>query len=419
MFRSYEEMPRIRLKGQEGFKISDSTIRDGSQMPGVVLTKKHRLDIHEYLHQLGIEKLECFLYNQRDKDVARAMLDKGYEFPEVTAWARAKPEDIDLVLQMDGIKETGILMSISDVHIFDKLGMKTKEDAEKKYLDALQYAVDHGLRTRCHLEDLTRADWDFIRPMVKKIIEIDPETTIRICDTLGLGLPFPEAELPYGIPKIIHELKKLKVKNIETHMHDDYGMGVANSLAGYWYGANWSNLTFLGIGERAGNSELEKLLIFFRTRMDGFDKYNPEKLVEFARYMEREVRVHVPRNKAIVGGNVFAHESGIHTAGILKNPFTYEPYPPELVGGKRKLMVGDSSGREVIKQKVEEIAENFMKMHVTVEKNDPRIQKIYDDIQRLYTKEGRRSAISDDEMKKYVEKYFIFEPVIDEVKPDE
>jgi isopropylmalate/homocitrate/citramalate synthase len=122
MFRSYEDMPKIKLKGQGEFKLSDSTIRDGSQMPGVVLTKKHRLDIYEYLHQLGIEKLECFLYNQRDKDVARAMLDKGYKFPEVTAWARAKPEDIDLVLQMDGIKETGILMSVSDVHIFDKGG---------------------------------------------------------------------------------------------------------------------------------------------------------------------------------------------------------------------------------------------------------------------------------------------------------
>jgi len=94
------------------------------------------------------------------------------------------------------------------------------------------------------------------------MIEIDPNTTIRICDTLGLGIPFPDAELPFGIPKAVQELKKLKVKNIETHMHDDYGLGVANSLAGYWYGANWSNLTFLGIGERAGNSELEKVMMF-------------------------------------------------------------------------------------------------------------------------------------------------------------
>lgn len=420
MFRSYEEMPKVKFPCNGGeVMISDSTIRDGSQMPGLVMTRKHRLTIYEYLHEIGIEKLECFVYNQRDKDVARAMLDRGYKCPQVTAWARSKKEDIDVVLSIDGIKETGILMSVSDVHIFDKIGMKSHEEAEERYLGALQYAVDHGLATRCHLEDLTRADWNFIRPFVKKILEIDKNSILRVCDTLGLGLPFPEADLPFGIPKIVSELKALGAKNIETHIHDDYGLGVANSLAGYWYGANWSNLTFLGIGERAGNSELEKILIFFLTRMDGFKKYNPSKLVEFARYMEREVRLHVPRNKAIVGENVFAHESGIHTAGIIKNPFTYEPFPPELVGAKRKLMVGDSSGREVIKQKVEEIAATMMKLKVQIDKDDPRIQKIYEDIHRLYDKEGRRSAISDDEMKKYVEKYFMFEPVIDEVKAEE
>ncbi|MEA3255711.1 MAG: isopropylmalate synthase [Candidatus Altiarchaeota archaeon] len=417
MYRSYEEMPKIRLPQGQKIKISDSTIRDGSQMPGVVLTRKHRLAVYEYLHEIGIEKLECFLFNQRDKDVARTMLDIGYEFPEVTGWARSNRNDIDLVLEMDGIKETGLLMSVSDTHIFDKLGLKSREDAEKKYLDALQYAIDHGLKVRCHLEDLTRADWkEFIPSFVKEIISIDKDAIIRICDTLGLGLPFPEAELPYGIPKMVQELKKLGVKHIETHTHDDFGMGIANSIAGYWYGADWSNLTFLGIGERAGNSELEKILIFLITRVEGFERYNPEKLTEFARYMEEKARIHVPRNKAIVGENIFAHESGIHTAGIIANPFTYEPFPPELVGGRRKLMVGDSSGREVVRKKVEEIAERLMHLKVKIEKNDPRIQEIYNDIHRLYDEEGRRSAISDDEIKKYVEKYFMFEPVIDEVK---
>jgi len=420
MYRSYEEMPKIRLPHGQEIKISDSTMRDGSQMPGIVMTRKHRLRIYEYLHEIGIEKLECFLYNQRDKDVAREMLNIGYEFPEVTGWARSNRDDIDLVLKMDGIRETGILMSVSDTHIFDKLGLKSREDAEKKYLDALQYSIDHGLKVRCHLEDLTRADWEgFIIPFVKKIISIDKNAIIRICDTLGLGIPFPEAELPYGIPRMVRELKRIGVRNIETHTHDDFGLGVANSLAGYWYGANWSNLTFLGIGERAGNSELEKILIFFITRVDGFEKYNPEKLTEFARYMEKEVRIHVPRNKAIVGENIFAHESGIHTAGVIRNPFTYEPFPPELVGGKRRLMVGDSSGKDVIRQKVEEVAERLMGLKVKVEKDDPRIQEIYKDIHRLYDEEGRRSAISDDEIKKYVEKYFLFEPVIDEVKIEE
>jgi len=420
MYRSYDEMPKIELPLKQEIKLSDSTIRDGAQMPGIVMLKKHKLTIYEYLHKIGIEKLECFLYNERDRVVAREMLDINYEVPEVTAWARANKNDIDLVLNMDGIRETGILMSISDAHIFDKLGFKKREEASERYLEVVDYALEHGLRVRCHLEDITRSDfYGFVVPFVREIISRDKNAIIRICDTLGLGLPFPEIDLPYGIPRMVKELRRIGVRNIETHIHDDFGLGVACSLAGFWYGANWSNLTFLGIGERAGNSELEKVVLFLITRVSGFEKYNPRVLVEFAEYMEREVRIFIPRNKAIVGRQIFAHESGIHTSAVIKNPFLYEPFPPELVGAKRKLMIGDSSGTDVIRKKVEEIAENLMGIKVRIDKRDPRILAIYRDIHRLYDEEGRRSCISDDEMKKYVEKYFMFEPVIDEIKLDD
>ncbi len=420
MFRSYEDMPRIELPLKQEIKISDSTIRDGAQMPGIVMTRKDKVSVYEYLHKIGIEKLECFLYNERDKTAAREMLDINYELPEITAWARAKSDDIDLVLKFDEIRETGILMSVSDSHIFDKIEFKSREEAANKYLRTLDYAIDHGLRVRCHLEDITRSDFEgFTFPLVKEIISRDKNTIIRICDTLGMGVPFPQVGLPYGIPEIVKGLRDLGVRNIESHIHDDFGLGVANSLAAYWYGANWSNLTFLGIGERAGNSELEKVLIFFIHRFKGFEKYNPEILVEFARYMEKEIRIFVPRNKAIVGKNIFTHESGIHTAGVIKNPFIYEPFPPESVGGSRRLMIGDSSGTEVIRKKVEEIAEELMGLKVKVEKKDHRILAIHRDIHKLYDEEGRRSCISDDEMRKYVEKYFMFEPVVDEVKVTE
>lgn len=410
----------MELPLKQEIQISDSTIRDGVQMPGIVITKKNKLKIYEYLHKIGIEKLECFLYNERDKATAREMLDINYEFPEVTGWARATREDIDLILKFDRIKETGILMSVSDSHIFDKIEFKSREDAMDRYLKAVDYAIDHGLRVRCHLEDATRSDFNgFTFPLVEEILSRDKNAIIRICDTLGVGMPFPDVDLPYGIPKIVKDLRERGVINIESHIHDDFGLGVANSLAAYWYGANWSNLTFLGIGERAGNSELEKILVFFIHRIKGFEKYNSEVLVEFARYIEKEVRIFVPRNKAIVGRNIFAHESGIHTAGVIKNPFLYEPFPPESVGGERRLMVGDSSGTEVIRKKVEEIAEELMGLKVKVEKKDPRILAIYRDIHKLYDEEGRRSCISDDEMRKYVEKYFMFEPVVDEVKVSE
>jgi len=415
MYRTYDEMPKIKLPHDMEVKISDSTIRDGAQMPGIVLKKEHKLQIYEFLHEIGIEKIETFLFNERDRIAARAMLDKSYEVPEVTAWARAVPEDIDLAINMDGIEETGILMSVSDVHIFDKMRLKSREEAEEKYLNALDYAVDHGLRVRCHLEDTTRADIEgFVIPLVEKIIDRAPDAIIRICDTVNVGLPFPEAGFPYNIPKIIKRLKDVGVKDIETHIHDDFGLGMANTMAGYWYGANWSSLTFLGIGERAGNTELEKVLLFLIWRVEGFQKYNPKSLVKFARYMEDEIGIRVPRNKSVVGKNVFAHESGIHTAGVIRNPFTYEPFPPELVGAKRELLIGDTSGAEVIRMKVEEALSELMGVKTKIDKKDPRIKAIHRDIQRLYEEGSRRSCISDEEIKAYVEKYFMFAPIVED-----
>jgi 2-isopropylmalate synthase len=417
MMRTYEDMPKIKLPHAADIKMSDTTIRDGCQMPGVVMKKAHKLRIFEYLHDMGVEKLEAFVYNERDKEACRLMMDYGYEFPEVTGWARANPADIDEVLKVEGMKEVGILMSVSDSHVFDKMGLKSYEEAEKKYINALQYAVDHGLKTRCHIEDTSRANYDFVYPFVQKLIDIDPHTVLRICDTLGYGIPFPECEEPYGIPVTVKKFKDMGVKHIEMHVHDDFGLGIGNTLAGLWYGADWASLTFLGIGERAGNSELEKIMAFLITRVDGFEKYNLQKVTEFAEYMENEIGLRVPRNKAIVGKNIFSHESGIHTAGIIKNPFTYEPFPPELVGGKRNLMIGDTSGTEVIRIKVEEALGELLGVKAQVEKHDQRIKCIHKDIQKMYDSEDRRSTVSDEELKDFVRKYFVFQ--VDAEETDE
>ncbi|WP_445474616.1 homocitrate synthase/isopropylmalate synthase family protein [Methanococcoides methylutens] len=415
IYRSYDDLPKVKLpKGQE-VSISDSTIRDGAQMPGIVLKADHKLRIYEFLHQIGIEKLETFAYNERDRNAIKMMFDRGYESPEITGWARAVPADIDMILDIEEIEETGILMSVSDAHILDKMGLPSREAAEEKYLNALQYAVDHGLRTRAHIEDMTRADNTyFVYPLIEKILEIDPDCTIRLCDTIGFGIPFVGVDEPFGIPEMVRYLKEdLKAKNIETHCHDDFGLAVANSIAGYWHGANWSNVTFLGIGERAGNAELEKLLLFLSRRIEGFDKYNLECLAEFGKFMQKEIGIRIPRNKSVVGSNVFAHESGIHTAGVIKNPFTYEPFPPEIVGGKRAFLVGDSSGIEVLRFKVQDTLNDLMGVQITVEKNDPRLRSIQRDIHELYDKEKRVSCISDEEIQAYVEKYFLFEPIIE------
>src|SRR5271157_289298 len=201
MFMSYEDLPKLKLPHSQEVFLSDSTLRDGSQMPGIVMSVENRLKIFEYLHKIGIEKLEVFLYSKSDRVSAKAMLDWGYESPEVTGWARANTGDIDLVLAADGIKETGILMSVSNVHMLTKMGLPSIAAAREKYLDALDYALDHGLRTGAHLEDVTRADLDgFVYPLVREILDRDPECIIRLCDTIGFGLPFNDVGKPFGLP---------------------------------------------------------------------------------------------------------------------------------------------------------------------------------------------------------------------------
>jgi 2-isopropylmalate synthase len=167
----------------------------------------------------------------------------------------------------------------------------------------------------------------------------------------------------------------------------------------------------MGIGERAGNTELEKILMFLFNRVKGFEKYNPRPLTELTKYLAQELPFRIPSNKAIIGENIFAHESGIHTDGILKNSFTYEPFPPELVGTQRALLIGDSSGREVVRHKIEEVLYELLGIRVNLEKDDERIKSIWSDIHKLYDEEARISSISNDELKEYALKYILSDEV--------
>lgn len=401
MFRDFDDLPAVELP-DEAF-VSDSTLREGVQMPGVVMSREVKLQIYEYLHDIGVEKLECFLFNERGRELADEMLDRGYEDPEVTAWARALPDDIDVVLEFDEIEETGLLMSVSDTHLFDKLDFDSYEEAREQYLEGLQYAVDHGLRPRCHVEDITRANVDeFVFPLVEEILDIAPDAIIRLCDTLGYGVPYHPSKLPFSVPLLTRRIEELGAGDIEWHVHDDFGLGVANVMSGYFHGANWANLSFFGMGERSGIAELEKVLLFLVSRC-GIDRYDLTSLKEVAEYLEENANYHVPANKAAVGRNVFAHESGIHSSAIMKNPFTYEPYPPELVGAERRMMVGDSSGRGAVASKLQEALER-RGMDSDLDKEDSLVEKVFADIQEQFDG-GRDSCITDAEFDEYVETY--------------
>ncbi len=411
MYRTYEELPKVKFPSNvDEINICDSTLLHASRMPGINIKKENKITMYEYLHKIGVEATEVYLYPKIDQGAIDEISDFGCDKPKLIGSITAKKEDIDLATKKDVISELLISLPISDTRIKYHL-KKDKDDISDFYLDLFDYAQDHGFDVRISLEDLTRSDIKkVVKPFVKKIIKEKNDTIIRISDLMDYGVPFEKSDFPYSIPKLIKSFKNWDVENIEIHTHDDYGMGFVNTLSALWHGANWAAMTFLGVGERAGTSALESLLLFLKYRTDNLgDKYNLKYITDFADYMESDLGLVIPGNKAVVGKNIFSHESGIHTAGVIKNPFAYEPYPPELVGGKRKLIVGDSSGADVVRIKVEEILKKKMDIDTKLDKRDKRIVSICRDIQTLYDREGRRSAISDEELQNYVKKYFLYE----------
>ena len=205
-----------------------------------------------------IRQTEFFLYTEKDRNAARKCLERGYEFPEVTSWIRANKEDFKLVKDM-GLKETGMLMSCSDYHIFKKLN-KTRQEAMDLYVSLVEEALENGIIPRCHLEDITRADFfGFVIPLVQRLMELSKKSGIKIkiraCDTLGLGLPYSGTELPRSVPQIINGLIKyggVPSEYLEWHGHNDFYNVVSNATTAWLHGCSAINTSLFGIGERTG-----------------------------------------------------------------------------------------------------------------------------------------------------------------------
>ena len=248
-----------------------------------------------------------------------------------------------------------------------------------------------------HGEDSTRADWDFERKLINAVADSGAEC-YRICDTVGIGLSDPEAPLPNGIPaKVLAIKKETRMKAIEIHAHDDFGNAVENTMAGIKAASGvwdkvYASTSYLGIGERAGNAETEKVLLNLYLHY-GVMKFEgkTEKLKEVADYIGKATGYTVPPNKAIVGDYGFAHESGIHTHGVLNDPWTYEPYPPGLVGNQRRLTIGKQSGKGIIKHKITELSGS--------EPDDDTVAGVVEVVKGIYAN-GRRASLKEDEFKK-------------------
>ena len=304
----YRAVPRIVFDGTvepldpaPDFLITDTTFRDGQQARPPY-TVGQIVDLFKMLHRLGgprgvIRQSEFFLYSTVDREAVSKCLELGYEFPEVTGWIRAVAQDLRLVKEM-GLKETGILTSCSDYHIFHKL-KKNRGQALDEYLAIVRAALDVGLHIRCHLEDVTRADiHGFVVPFVRQLMELREASglrvKVRVCDTMGFGVPFPGVALPRSVPKLITVLRQecgVPPECLEWHGHNDFHKVLANATAAWLYGCMYANGTLLGYGERTGNPPLEGLIIDYVSLKGETNGVDLPVITEIADYFEQRHRL--------------------------------------------------------------------------------------------------------------------------------
>ncbi len=384
--------------------LDDSTLRDGVQMPGIAISPENTAHIAYLLDQLGIERIEVHHFQKQDQEAIRLIKDKGLR-TRVAGWCRAVRADIDNVLALD-LKEVGISHPVSHIHLAAKWPDKSDDELLRRVADVVEYAAkDHGLTVFVHGEDSTRADWAFERKFIDAVADAGAEV-YRICDTVGVGVSDPNMPLPTGLPAKIQRIRdETRIRYVEMHAHDDLGNAVENSMAAIratsdLYDKIYVSTTFLGMGERAGNAETEKVMMNLFVH-HGIDKYAPylSMLKEVADFIGHATGLTIPPNKAIVGDYAFAHESGIHTHGMLSSPLTYEPYPPALVGNKRLFTIGKQSGKAIIRHRMEEI------LGTKISEEDLRLQTVADKIKEIFEK-GRRGSLKEGEFKEIVQEAY-------------
>ncbi|MGB2694366.1 MAG: hypothetical protein WBD55_04165 [Dehalococcoidia bacterium] len=358
-----EEEPATPPPVDDGPKlITDTTLRDGAQDSRIALfPHEARVRYFDLLHRLDngtgtIYAVEAFIYQKRDVWTLEQLLRRGYEWPKVTTWTRATPKDIKQLVDVaqGQVKETGMLASASDHHIFDKLGFRSKEEAIEKYLQPIETALEHGITPRIHLEDCTRADiFGWVIPFMQRALDLSKGSAkFRLCDTIGWGVPDPYAALPWGIPRLFQVIREETGAELEFHGHNDFGLATANSIMAWRYGGAKVNTAFGGLGERTGNCSLEQM-IAARIRYWGDPGFDLTALEEMKDLVNNEVTP-LPDRAPIIG-EVFTTSAGIHQAGVAAQAdapggLIYLPFEASLFGRDTVELsrVGSLSGSEGI-----------------------------------------------------------------------
>ena len=417
---SYDEVPKVAFNHRrvpmgmpEEVWITDTSLRDGQQSVEPY-TVEQIVELYKLMSKLGgpygiIRQTEFFVYSKKDREAVERCLDLGLRFPEVTTWIRANKEDFKMVRDM-GIKETGILVSCSDYHIFKKMKM-TRSECMNHYLKVVGDAFDAGVIPRCHLEDITRADfYGFVVPFVNELMKMSEDAgipvKIRACDTMGYGVPYPEVALPRSVPGIIYGLmhySDVKSEYLEWHGHNDFYKAVTNASTAWLYGACAVNCSLLGIGERTGNVPLEAMVFEYASLKGSFDGMDPTVITEIADFFKNEIGYDVPPMTPYVGRNFNMTRAGIHADGLLKDEEIYNIFNTEkILNRPASVMISKTSGLAGIAYWING---NY---HLTgeraVDKHDPLVIKLKEWVDAEY-ETGRVTTLSASEIEAKVKEF--------------
>lgn len=429
----YSEVPRVPFDRHyiaynlpENIWITDTTFRDGQQARAPYTTRQIE-EIFKLLAGLDngsgiIRQSEFFLYSKKDRDAVDRVLSLNLHFPEVTGWIRAVKSDFQLVKSM-GLKETGILASVSDYHIFSKL-KKTREQAISLYLSIIEESLTNNIIPRVHLEDITRADiFGVVIPFAQKLMQLSKQSglpiKIRLCDTLGLGVPFAGAALPRSVPKLLDAMVNkagVPPEYLEWHGHNDFHKGLVNGTAAWLYGCGSVNAALLGFGERTGNTPLEAMVIEYIGIKGDRKSLDTTVITDIANYFAQELHYRVPNNYPFIGKNFNVTRAGIHADGLTKDERIYNIFDTaKLLKRPIGVIVTDKSGVAGIAYWIN----SYLQLAETkkIDKKHPGIAKIYKWVMKQY--ENRRTTgLSDEEMLNEVKKYIpnLFVSDFDEIK---
>jgi citrate (Re)-synthase len=416
----YSEIPKIPFNNRfvpmitpKNVWITDTSFRDGQQArpPYEV---EHIVELYKMLHELGgkngmIRQTEFFLYSKRDREAVEKCHALGYTYPEITSWVRATKGDFELAKKM-GVKETGILASVSDYHIFKKMKLSRRQ-ALDQYLGIVKDALEAGIKPRVHFEDITRADfYGFVVPFATELMNLAKESgvgiKIRACDTLGLGVTYPGASLPRSVAGIIYgltEYARVPSEQLEWHGHNDFYKGLVNAATAWLFGCSAVNCTILGFGERTGNTPLEGMVVEYAQLFGTANGMDLSVITKIRNFLEKYTNTNIPTNMPFVGKDFNTTRAGIHADGLLKDEEIYNIFDTtKLLNRRPEVLITDKSGTAGICSWINVYFD--LEKDKEIKKDNVQVKEIYNWVLKEY-EDGRITVISDEELVEMVKKY--------------